>query len=88
MSQQSANQNGNKTKTVIVTGAGGQLGYELQQSVPAHVNLVPLNSAELDITQSRQINLVLEQYQPACIINAALTLQLTKQKTTTNKHGW
>ena len=71
MSQQSANQNGNKTKTVIVTGASGQLGYELQQSVPAHVNLVPLNSAELDITQSRQINLALEQYQPDCIINAA-----------------
>lgn len=60
-----------KTQTVIVTGAGGQLGYELQQSVPKHINLVALDSATLDITSSRQINLALEQYQPDGIINAA-----------------
>lgn len=59
------------SQTVIVTGAGGQLGYELQQSVPAHVKLIALDSKALDITSSRQINQAIEQHQPDCIINAA-----------------
>ncbi len=60
-----------KTQTVLLTGAGGQLGYELQQSIPEHINLVALDSTGLDITSSRQINLSIDQHRPDCIINAA-----------------
>ncbi|MGB1010302.1 MAG: SDR family oxidoreductase, partial [Thiolinea sp.] len=65
MSQQTA------IKNVLLTGANGQLGYELQQSAPATINLIATSSETLDITRSRQINLAIEQYQPDCIINAA-----------------
>ena len=46
-------------------------GYELQQSVPTHINLIATTRETLDITRSRQISLAIEEYQPDCIINAA-----------------
>ncbi len=60
-----------KIPTVLVTGAGGQLGYELQQSVPSTLKLVALDSAALDITRRHSIQQAIDQHQPDCIINAA-----------------
>ncbi|MEZ5535992.1 MAG: dTDP-4-dehydrorhamnose reductase [Thiolinea sp.] len=58
-------------KTVLITGADGQLGYELQKSAPANINIIATDVNTLDITRSRQISLALEEYQPDCIINGA-----------------
>lgn len=58
-------------QTVLITGANGQLGYELQKTAPAHIRIIATGSDTLDITRSRQISLALEQYAPDCIINAA-----------------
>ena len=76
--QTTSNQN---SKTVLVTGAGGQLGYELQQSVPSDIRLVPMTSAALDITSSRQVNLAIDEHQPDCIINAAAYTAVDKAET-------
>ncbi|MEZ5447996.1 MAG: sugar nucleotide-binding protein [Thiolinea sp.] len=58
-------------KTVLITGANGQLGHELQKTVPNGVKLIATDADTLNITRSRQISLALEQHQPDCIINTA-----------------
>jgi dTDP-4-dehydrorhamnose reductase len=56
---------------ILLTGANGQLGSELQATCPAHINLIPTDYASLDITQPEQVKAALDAYQPDAIINAA-----------------
>lgn len=56
---------------VLVTGASGQLGFELQVTCPARYMLIATDADTLDITQPAQIEAALDQYQPNVIINAA-----------------
>ncbi|HPY41129.1 MAG TPA: sugar nucleotide-binding protein, partial [Thiolinea sp.] len=58
-------------RKVLVTGANGQLGYELQQTVAAGVELIATDYQTLDITNAAQIAAALEQHQPDLVINAA-----------------
>jgi len=56
---------------VLVTGAGGQLGRELQLTAPEGQELIALSSALLDITDGKQVENALAGHEPAVIINAA-----------------
>ena len=56
---------------VLLTGAGGQLGRELQQCCPDHIELHPLGSAELDIRDAAAVSAAVAELSPAIIINAA-----------------
>lgn len=56
---------------VLVTGGNGQVGWELQQTKPEHVELFAFNSTELDITNVDQVNQRFEEVQPDVVINAA-----------------
>ncbi len=56
---------------VLVTGAGGQLGRELQRTVPKVHELVALSSALLDVTDAAQIECAFAGHEPAVVINAA-----------------
>jgi dTDP-4-dehydrorhamnose reductase len=56
---------------VLVTGAGGQLGFELQRTVPAGVSLVALSSRECDVGDAAAVAAVLQRESPDVIINAA-----------------
>lgn len=58
-------------RKVLVTGANGQLGYELQHTVPRDVELTATDHQTLDITNAAQIAAALAQYQPDLVINAA-----------------
>lgn len=60
-----------KLQKVLVTGANGQLGYELQQTVASGIELIATDHQSLDITDAAQIAAALEQYQPDLVINAA-----------------
>lgn len=56
---------------VMLTGAGGQLGWELQRTVPAGTVITALSSKDLDITDPGKIAQAIAAHTPDMIINAA-----------------
>lgn len=56
---------------VLLTGAQGQLGYELQKTSPDNVSLTSTDYDTLDITNAQQINDAIAQHRPDVLINAA-----------------
>jgi dTDP-4-dehydrorhamnose reductase len=56
---------------VLITGANGQLGRELQRSAPEAASVHGLRREELDIVDAGQIESVLRELRPQIIINAA-----------------
>jgi dTDP-4-dehydrorhamnose reductase len=58
-------------QTVVLVGAGGQLGQELQRSVPQGFDCVPLTRAQLDIGDVGAVASVLARKAPQLVINAA-----------------
>lgn len=57
--------------TVAITGANGQLGYELCRHAPQWAEVIALASAQLDITDEQAVRAVLTRVAPDLIINAA-----------------
>ncbi len=66
---------------VLVTGAGGQLGYALCSSAPETVNLVAPDHSQLAIDDSQQLKECLENHHPDIIINAAAFTHVDKAET-------
>jgi dTDP-4-dehydrorhamnose reductase len=66
---------------ILITGANGQLGSELQATCPAHITLIPTDYTTLDITQAEQIKAALDAHQPDAIINAAAYTAVDKAET-------
>lgn len=56
---------------ILLTGAAGQLGWELQRSVPPGITLVAMDAAGLDITDTAAVAATVAAEQPQVIINAA-----------------
>ncbi|MCW8917638.1 MAG: dTDP-4-dehydrorhamnose reductase [Gammaproteobacteria bacterium] len=56
---------------VLLAGAGGQLGWELQQCPPDNVELVACTSADLDIRDEAAVLALAAELSPQLIINAA-----------------
>jgi len=86
-------------KTILLTGANGQLGYELQRRVPQHIQLIPCDTKELDITDTSAIQQFFYDYHKDgtqkihAIINAAAYTAVDKaeseqeQAYLVNEHG-
>jgi dTDP-4-dehydrorhamnose reductase len=55
---------------IVVTGANGQVGWEIARLAGDH-ELLALDHAALDITDARAVQRVLEDNRPAVVINAA-----------------
>jgi len=57
--------------TILVTGAQGQLGFELARLLPAHGEVTALDRAQLDLGDPAAIRNVLRALRPQLIVNAA-----------------
>ena len=56
---------------ILVTGAQGQVGYELMRQAPRSMQVIGLGSDELDIRNAAAVEQCIAQLQPDVIINAA-----------------
>lgn len=58
-------------QNVLVVGAGGQLGRELQRTVPPGVDCAAVTRAQLDIADATAVDACLQSIAPQLVINAA-----------------
>ncbi len=58
-------------KKVLITGADGQLGYELQRTVPSGYECIATDKDDLDITNADAVNAFITKVRPDVIINSA-----------------
>lgn len=56
---------------VVITGAGGQLGRALIASAPPQVTVRSASHAELDVANPAAVDVVLRDFEPELLINAA-----------------
>jgi dTDP-4-dehydrorhamnose reductase len=55
---------------ILVTGAAGQVGYELARLLPVHGDVVATDRATLDLTQPDTIVAVMREARPDLVVNA------------------
>lgn len=56
---------------IILTGANGQVGKEIQKLQPAEVELIALDRNNLNIADARAVDHMIKHHQPTVVINAA-----------------
>lgn len=68
----------NATVKILIAGANGQLGRELQRSAPDWAQVTACGRDRLDITQADQVQAVLADWKPDVVINAAAYTQVDR----------
>jgi dTDP-4-dehydrorhamnose reductase len=66
---------------VLVTGANGQLGRALAQTVPQHIELVALTREQCDLGIAEQCQRSVAEHRPQLVINAAGYTQVDRAET-------
>ncbi|WP_238593674.1 dTDP-4-dehydrorhamnose reductase [Endozoicomonas atrinae] len=69
------------TLRVLITGANGQLGYELKRTAPEGFELLAVDIDQLDITAASAVNAFFKEHQPDAVINAAAYTAVDKAET-------
>ena len=59
------------TNRILLTGADGQLGHELQQTLAPLGEVIALTRQEVDLSQGEQIRQLVQQIRPSMIVNSA-----------------
>ena len=70
---------------MLITGQGGQLAWELEQTSPHFLEVICLSSKELDISNETIVNKVLSSHKPDVVINAAAYTAVDKAETEQDK---
>lgn len=68
---------------ILLIGSSGQVGRELQKTLPSLGNLIGVSRETLDLTQLDQIRQVIQEAQPDLIVNAAAYTAVDKAETET-----
>jgi dTDP-4-dehydrorhamnose reductase len=55
----------------LITGAGGQVGLELQATAPSHWVVAACPSDQLDVTQAGAVRVAMTAFRPSVVIHAA-----------------
>ena len=66
---------------ILITGANGQLGYELEQTAPKGIELITVDVDTLDITSAEAVTTFFSTYQPNAVINAAAYTAVDRAET-------
>ncbi len=66
---------------VLLLGANGQLGWELQRTVPQTITLTVCDFPKVDFTSSDSVRACIQSANPDCIINAAAYTAVDKAET-------
>ncbi|MBR8829985.1 MAG: dTDP-4-dehydrorhamnose reductase [Chroococcopsis gigantea SAG 12.99] len=69
------------TQSILLIGANGQVGRELQPLLTSLGNLTSISREELDLTQSQKIRELIREIKPHYIINAAAYTAVDKAET-------
>jgi dTDP-4-dehydrorhamnose reductase len=56
---------------ILITGANGQLGWELQRVAPKDFEIITLSRLDLDITNNAAVESAFQEFSPELVINAA-----------------
>jgi dTDP-4-dehydrorhamnose reductase len=72
------------TQKVLVVGAGGQLGQELQRTFGPNVDCLPMTRAQLDIANLAAVTQCLATVEPQLVINAAAYTAVDKAESDTD----
>jgi dTDP-4-dehydrorhamnose reductase len=70
---------------ILITGQGGQLAWELEQTSPDSLDVICLSSKALDISNQKNVNQVLFSHKPDVVINAAAYTAVDKAETEQDK---
>jgi dTDP-4-dehydrorhamnose reductase len=70
---------------ILITGQGGQLAWELEQTSPDSLDVICLSSKALDISNQKNVNKVLSSHKPDVVINAAAYTAVDKAETEQDK---
>lgn len=57
--------------TILLTGANGQLGFELRRSLTVQGNVVALDRSQCDLANTASLRKLVRKLRPAAIVNAA-----------------
>jgi dTDP-4-dehydrorhamnose reductase len=70
---------------VLITGANGQLGWELQRTRPENWQIIAFSHSELDIVDSNAVTALFQEHTPDLIINAAAYTAVDRAESETEK---
>jgi len=70
---------------ILITGQGGQLAWELEQTSPQAFDVICFSSKELDITNQETVNKIVATHKPDVVINAAAYTAVDKAETDQDK---
>ena len=70
---------------VLITGTNGQLGWELQRTVPKGWQVTAFGHAELDITDASAVELTISDLNPDLVINTAAYTAVDKAEEETGQ---
>lgn len=65
----------------LITGADGQLAFELQRAAPEGLDVLALDRAELDITDAAAVQRVIAGFRPDVVINGAAYTAVDRAET-------